>query len=166
MNSPTSKSLTVLLWNSNGLARRRNELDVLLHDKRVDVAMVTETHFTNNTKFFIRDYTTYSTNHPDNTARGGAAILIKSTIQHFLNPSTSTDYVQASSITVKLQSSDIVLSSSYWPPNQPVSAAQFISYFLSLGPRFLSGGDFNAKHPQRGCRASNPRGHSFLTSIL
>jgi len=100
MNPVTSKSLTVLLWNSNGLARRRNELDLLLHEKRIDVALITETHFTDKTRLYIRDYKLYRTDHPDNAAQGGSAIFIRNSIAHFPIPSQSTDSLQATSISL------------------------------------------------------------------
>jgi len=163
--NPTQNSLIVLLWNSNGLARHRDELDILLHDKRIDIALLTETHFTDKSRFFIKDYVIYRTDHPDNTAHGGAAIIVKRTLSHFLLPPSSSNILQATSISVQFLSSSIVFSSSYWPPNKTVSQSTFLSYFHSLGSKFIAGGDYNAKHPKWGCRVANPRGKSLLSSL-
>jgi len=44
-NSFTSQSLVILLWNANGLANHRNELITTLNEKRIDLAIISETHF-------------------------------------------------------------------------------------------------------------------------
>jgi len=163
--TPSQQSLLILLWNSNGLARHREELDTLIHDRRIDVVLVTETHFTEKSRFYIKDYTVYRTDHPDNSAHGGSAIIIKNSISHFLYPSVSTNFLQSTTLCLQFVSSAIVLSSSYWPPNKPISQSQFLSYFQSLGPNFIAGGDYNAKHPQWGCRVGNPRGSTLLSSL-
>jgi len=46
-NSYTSNSLLILLWNANGLKNHRNELLITLQEKRIDVVLISETHFTN-----------------------------------------------------------------------------------------------------------------------
>jgi hypothetical protein len=50
-----------------------------------------------------------------------------------------------------------IVSSVYCPPNKNISQQRFIHFLDSLGPKFLAGGDWNAKHPQWGCRVANPR---------
>jgi len=166
MNS-TQHSLAILLWNSNGLTQHKDELDILLHDRRIDIALITETHFTDYSYFKIQDYTLYKTNHPDGTAHGGSAILVRNTLSHHPLPPFSEDYLQATSISLKFLSSSITFSSAYFPPNKQVHRNNYSLYFDSLGPKFISGGDYNSKHPEWGCRTSNPRGltlHSYLSS--
>ena len=41
---------------------------------------------------------------------------------------------------------------------KPLTESQFLSHFQSLGPRFVSGGDYNAKRPRWGSRLANPCG--------
>jgi len=79
-NSVTNSSLLILQFNANGLKNHVHELELLLNNKRIDIALITETHFTKYTKIFISGYTLVHTNHPDNTAHGGVAIYIKSII--------------------------------------------------------------------------------------
>jgi len=45
-NSYTSNSLLTLLWNANGLNNHTNELT--LQEKRIDIVIISETHFTIN----------------------------------------------------------------------------------------------------------------------
>lgn len=55
------------MWNANGLNNHKNELIISLNEKKIDLALTSETHFTANTKFSITDYNLITSNHPDNT---------------------------------------------------------------------------------------------------
>jgi hypothetical protein len=80
MSSYTSNSLLILLFNSNGLQNHSNELQLVLQEKRIDIALISETHFTKYSHIAIPGYHLLKTNHPDNSAHGGAAIFIKSSL--------------------------------------------------------------------------------------
>jgi len=45
-NSYTNQSLSIILFHANGLKSHVNELQSVLYDKRIDIALITETHFT------------------------------------------------------------------------------------------------------------------------
>jgi hypothetical protein len=45
--------------------------------------LINETHFTSKSHFTIPKYQVCYTNHPDGTAHGGTAILVKSTIAYY-----------------------------------------------------------------------------------
>ncbi|VVC44186.1 Endonuclease/exonuclease/phosphatase,Reverse transcriptase domain [Cinara cedri] len=165
-NSPfTSQSLIILLWNANGLANHRNELITTLNEKRIDLALISETHFTSNTKFSIPGYTTIPANHPDNTAHAGAAIFIRSSIQFTPLPSINEDFLQAVAINIKLNHTPITMVASYCPPKHKITQTQFENFFNSLGQYFVIEGDLNAKHHSWGCHTSNPKGKSLLKAI-
>jgi len=74
-NSLTSKSITVILFNANGLKNHINEIQAVLYEKRIDIALITKTRFTKYSNVFIPGYTLFKSNHPDNTAHGGVAII-------------------------------------------------------------------------------------------
>lgn len=76
----TNNSLLILQFNANGLKNHAQELELILNDKRIDIALITETHFTKYIKIYFPGYKLIHTNHPDNTAHGGVAIYVKSTI--------------------------------------------------------------------------------------
>jgi len=157
-NSATNKSLLVLQFNANGLKNHVNILQNVLYDKRIDIALITETHFTKYTHIFIPGYQLIKANHPDNTAHGGAAIFVKNSI-HF-QPLTNYcfDYIQSCTIIVKLNNIPITVGAFYSPPRHNISNATFTDYFNTIKSNFIIGGDFNAKHNAWGCRANNPRG--------
>lgn len=45
-NSVTDKTLLICLFNANGLKNHVLELETVLNNKRIDIALITETHFT------------------------------------------------------------------------------------------------------------------------
>lgn len=49
----TNKSLLILQFNANGLKNHINELETILHVKRIDIALITETHFTKYYSIYI-----------------------------------------------------------------------------------------------------------------
>jgi exonuclease III len=79
-NNATNNSLLILLINANGLKNHINELQTVLYNKRVDIALITETHFTKYFFINILGYFSLKSNHPDNTAHGGVAILVKASL--------------------------------------------------------------------------------------
>lgn len=75
-NSVTDNSLLILLFNANGLRNHDHELETVLNNKRIEIALITETYFTNISKIYISGYKLINTNHPDNTAHGGVPIYV------------------------------------------------------------------------------------------
>ncbi|KAL1130310.1 hypothetical protein AAG570_013248 [Ranatra chinensis] len=163
----TNRSLLILLWNCNGLTPHRNELDVIFHDKRIDVALLADTHFTNRSHFYIPDYVTYRTDHPDCNAHWGTAVLVRRQLSHYELPALSSNSLQSTAVSILFFPFSISFAAVYCPPNQNLTEVQLTSLFHSLGPRFISGGDYNCKHPLWGCRLATPRGrilHRVITS--
>jgi len=70
-NSFISQSLLIFLWNANGLKNHNIELITILYEKKIDVALITESHFTSNSKFVIPQYKLISAPHPDHTTHAG-----------------------------------------------------------------------------------------------
>lgn len=69
--------LRILEWNANGLLQHQQELQVTLETQHIDVCLISETHFTNQMYIKFNGYHIYHALHPQNTARGGAAVIIK-----------------------------------------------------------------------------------------
>ncbi|KAL7304632.1 hypothetical protein TKK_0002879 [Trichogramma kaykai] len=55
----------------------------------------------------------------------------------------------------------------YCPPGRTIKQDQFTKFFQKLGPRFIAGGDFNAKHPSWGSRSQtpSPRGRQLYNAM-
>jgi hypothetical protein len=115
-----TKFLQLAIWNANGLSHHREELQTFLHIHDIDAILISETHFTEKHHFRIPYYTLHHTNHPTGTARGGTAILIKSSIVHHPLNSYAQSHLQATSITLTDTKGPLTLSAVYLPPNQPI----------------------------------------------
>jgi len=74
--------LRIALWNANGLQNHKEKLKFFLTQNKIDIMLISETHFTNKSHFSIAGYNICLTNHPDDKAHEGTAILIKSQIAY------------------------------------------------------------------------------------
>lgn len=68
--------LKFMLWKANGLLKHNDELQLILNKENIDICLIAETHFTNESCILIPQYSVYHINHPANPARGGSAIII------------------------------------------------------------------------------------------
>lgn len=71
-----AKQLRIMEWNANGLLQHRQELQTVLDVEKIDVCLITETHFTKESFIKFRGYKICHITHPGNSARGGSAIII------------------------------------------------------------------------------------------
>lgn len=124
--------------------------------------LITETRFTIKNYFNVREYNFYDTKHPDGTAHGGTAIIIRKNIKHHELIKYEEEHIQATSIEIQEWTGPLVLSAVYCPPKHKIKAPKFIEYFETLGPRFIAGGDYNAKHTLWGSRLHTTRGNELL----
>jgi exonuclease III len=75
--------LRIAQWNANGLQQHKKEVKLFLNQNQIDILLISETHLTSKNHFTIPGYDLCYTNHPDGTAHGGTAILIKTTIAYY-----------------------------------------------------------------------------------
>jgi len=93
INSVTNNSLLILLFNSNGLKNHIHELQSVSYNSCIDIALITETHFTKYSKFYIPGFHLIKTNNPDNMAHGRVALLIKTSLFFQPLPEYCHDYI-------------------------------------------------------------------------
>lgn len=109
----------------------------------------------------MRDFKSYHTPHPDNTAKGGAAILIRDTIKNHEELKFETAWLQAATIKIYTAEHKYTVSAIYSPPKYNVKKENYIKFFRTLGNYFIVGGDFNAKHNFYGSRLTNTKGREL-----
>lgn len=158
-------SYSLALWNANGLLNHRLELEQFLHTNKIDILLVSETHFTNRSYLTYKDYNIYHTRHPDGNAHGGTAVIIRKNIKHHEMEKYGTEHLQATTISVADMNGPITVSSVYCPPKHKISKDLFETYLNTLGTRFIVGGDFNAKHLHFGSRLNTPRGNQLYAAV-
>ena len=92
--------LKIAAWNANGLSQHAQEVKLFLQTFHLDILLVSETHFTERNYMKIPNYTIYHTAHPDETAHGGTAKLIRQTITHYVRAEYKEGNIQATSISI------------------------------------------------------------------
>ena len=157
--------LNIVLWNSNGLGQHVLELKTFIYRNSVDILLISETHFTQKSYVSIPNFTIFNTNHPDNTAHGGTAIIIKNSIKCTELESFRKDYLQATSIIIEDLFGPLVLSAVYCPPKHNNTNIEYINFLKSIGNRFIAGGDFNSKNTIWGSRITLTKGRHLLQAI-
>lgn len=165
MSINKTKPLTILLWNANGIFQHLNELQIVLNEEKIEIALITETHLKKSSILNIFGYEIIRADHPDETAHGGAALMISKQIEHSPLPSYRSNNIQSASATIKLNSVPISISSCYLPPGITFPTPELITLLQSLSHSYIIGADFNAKH-QTWSRSTNTRGralHSLIT---
>lgn len=148
----TNKLLLILQFNANGIKNHVNELQTVLYNSRIDLALITETHLTKYSNIYIPGYKLLKTDHLDNTAHGGVAILIKNSIQFQPPPHFCFDYLQSCALIIKLNNIPITIAAIYSPPKHKITIQNYTNYFNSIHNNCIIGGDFNAKHHSWSCR--------------
>ena len=149
----------------NGLSSHRPAFQTFLDMHQIDIALVSETHFTSRTVFRLPRYTVYHTIHPDDTAHGGAAVILRSSLRHHELLRVQTNALQAIAVRLEALPWPLTVSAVYYPPRHSPPAADYAAIFQSLGPRFLVGGDWNAKHTAWGARLTTPKGRTLFHAI-
>jgi len=71
-------STQIVIWNANGLARNKPEVEVYLKTNQVDVMLVSETHFTTRSHLKIPGYEVVNALHQADRIRGGATVIVRS----------------------------------------------------------------------------------------
>jgi hypothetical protein len=140
-------------------------LRLFIHTLDLDVLLISETHFTTRSHITIPHYSIYTTNHPDGTAHGGTAVIIKQTLLHNEQAKYELANIQATSVAIADNMGGLTLTAVYCPPRHNNKQEDYTKLFKTLGNRFLIGGDYNAKNTQWGSRITTTKGRELLLSI-
>lgn len=97
-----NKTLKIVSWSANGLLGHLSELEIFLNSERIDICLISETHFTRFTYAKIRGYNAYYSIHPAEKAKGGTAIFVKENIRHFEELKIESEKMQVTTINLRL----------------------------------------------------------------
>lgn len=159
-----ANNLRILEWNANGLLQHQQELQAILVIEKIDICLVSETHFTNESYIRFKGYKTYHTTHPDNDSKGGSAVIIRDSITHYQEIEFKTRIIQATSVNIKTKNYEIIVTAIYCPPRHTIKKEQYIEFLETQGHRFIIGGDFNAKHTHWGSRLITTKGKELFNA--
>jgi exonuclease III len=115
LNPINHSSLSIFLWNANGLKQHSNELFYLIHNKNIDIALITETHLSKSVNIKFNSYLTITVDNPDGTSHEGSAIIIKSSFFYNQMQNISKPYLHGVNIKIKINHLNVTISSAYFP---------------------------------------------------
>jgi len=157
--------LRIANWNANGLLNHKQEVITFLNINKIDILLISESHFTKLTVLKIPQYNVYNTPHPDGTAHGGTTLIICKTISHYELTSYQTNKIQATVVEVKAMLWCFTVAAIYCPPRHNISTDEYEDFLRTLGNRFIVGGDWNAKHTQWGSRLTTTKGCNLWRAV-
>jgi hypothetical protein len=141
------------------------EVEVFLNSQKIDILLVSETHFTERNYIQIPNYIAYDTKHPDGRAHAGTAIIIRKDIKQHELAKYETDHIQATNISIEDWNGSLTISAIYCPPRHAIKKEQYNEFINTLGNRFLAGGDFSAKHQYWGSTLTTLKGRELYKTI-
>jgi len=144
------------------LLKYKEELQAILEINKIDICLITETHFTNETHMSINNYNTFHTVHPSNNGRGGSAVIVKNSLIHHEEEKLSCNEFQATTINIATKKQHLSFTSVYSPPRHSISVEQYKNLIQKHKHKFIMGGDFNAKHTHWGSRLTTTKGRNLL----
>lgn len=157
-----AKQVRIMEWNANGLLQHQQELQTVLDIEKIDVCLISETHFTKESFVRFKGYKVYQTIHPENAAKGGSAVIIRDSIAHYQEMEYQSVEIQATAVSVRTQNQNITVVAIYCPPRHALKTEQYLNFLNYQGHRFIIGGDFNAKHTHWGSRLTTTKGKELL----
>lgn len=161
--------IRVGMWNANGLTSKTNELTEFLRINHIDIMLISETHFNQNSYINIPGYNIINSNNPNRRlCIGGAAILITKTLSFQPLAGISERHVQAARVSIPTELGAISIAACYWPPGyrNVITNNMVCNFFNTIGPNCLIGGDWNAKARLWGNYNSCPRGNLISRFVL
>jgi hypothetical protein len=169
MNIASQQDIRIATWNANGINNinnnRKQEIEIFLKTRNIDVCLISETHSTEQTHFKINGYNVYETIHPQNQARGGSAVIVKESIKHYEDFSIQSNEIQLTVVGIESINQKILVGAAYFPPRYNLKKNDYTNILHQLGDRFIVGGDFNAKHKDWGSRLTTTKGKELREAI-
>jgi len=124
-----------------------------------------KSHFANKTVFKIPNYLGYHCNHPDGSAHGGAAVIIRAALRHYKAPPYRTDKIQANVLNIHTQPWSFNVAALYSPRLHSIRNDDYNNFLHHLDTKFIAGGNWNDKHTNWGSRLTTLKGRNLLQSI-
>jgi hypothetical protein len=92
-------------------------------------------------------------------------MIIKNSIKHHQLNNYSQNFFQAINVSVEDSVGLLTVLAVYLPSKYTVKQGQLEGFYDTLGHRFITGGDYNAKHTDWGYRLITPRGREVLKTM-
>lgn len=129
--------LKIAQWNANGLGQHIPEIDTFLRYHQLDILLISETRFTAKNYIKVHNYNVYTTDHPDGSAHGGTAVIIRKNIKHHESEPYKQDHLQATSVIIDDYTGKLTVSAVYCPPNTTIRRNTLTTSLRLLGKDLL-----------------------------
>lgn len=159
-----STTFRIATWNANGLMQHIPEIEIFLNTEKIDIFLISESHFTRSSYAKIQGYNLYHAIHPAEKARGGSAILVKENIKHHEEIKIKEETMQVTTINVQTKNKNFNVSAIYSPPRHNLKKEDYNKLFKLLKSSFVIGGDFNAKNTYWGSRITTTKGKELFAA--
>ena len=153
------QELKIITFNANGVYNDHATLQELIYRENIDIALVQETKIPKWFQWRIRGYKIYNTPGP-NPAHGGTAVIVRSNIKHCQATIPKLEHLQATAIIIELQKEETLIGSLYQSPSKTITAND-LNIVTKMKPKFMLGGDMNAKHTMWNSRLISPKGRTL-----
>jgi hypothetical protein len=159
--------LRILVWNADGVSTKLPEVECFVRRYEIDVLLLSETHCKEAQAPRIFGFESYTANDPsDGNAKGGAAILVKSSLVHFPLTPIATDKVQVASAAIETGNGPVNFGAIYCPPRFIWDTDEFKCILDQQCSKLLVAGDWNASHWLWGAGRCNQRGRALANLVL
>ena len=135
-------SLKVMHWNAEGVAGKIDALEVFLHENKVDVCCIQETHLTVEKNFKIRGYQKPFRNDRIGRKKGGVMTLVRNGIQA-IETQKFTGEAEYLNLKLATKKESFNLVNYYCPDDKRLS----LDTVETSSSNFLIAGDFNSHEP-------------------
>jgi hypothetical protein len=126
-------------------------------EQKIDVCLISETHFTQESYLKLRAFEVYHTIHPSNCARGGSAVIVKTEISHHVDIQIEKEEFQVMSVKIKTTSGILTIAAIYSPPRHNLKRGDYLNLLQSFTGKFIIGGDFQLQEHLLGLSANKQK---------
>lgn len=161
-----AQSINLIAWNAGALTDdKAMEFGDSLKCLQIDVALISETWFVRDKRWVFPGYKMYNAKHPSGKARGGSSVVVRDNIKHSVIKIIESKAFQSAVIQIDTAIGSFNVASLYSPPRQVISPEIYLDLINNLGPKFLIGGDFNAKNVRWSSRLTNTKGENLEAAV-
>lgn len=153
-----------MFWNADGVRRSKVELSYYMTSRKIDIALISETHLSNTHKINFPGFEIYRKDRPigpGNHAAGGVAILISRNIQHSEISLPTLTSIEAVAIETTIGGVKTVIAALYSKPRINLQKSD-LDKIYGMAQNFIAAGDLNAKHNHWNSRICNQKGKDLL----
>lgn len=161
LSNKNQEKIRITIWNANGIKTKKQELTKFLHDRNIDIALISETHLRLSDKLKIVGYKTIRKDRQTGIG-GGVAILIKNRIKFTVIPNTAPNPdTENTGIQINTNRGPLNLYAIYSAPHKQLDLNELDLAINRPNPTLI-GGDFNAKHVNWNSYKTNRKGIDLL----